>query len=131
MTTVTLPLGDVLSVTTGALVSRDHIGGVYNVCDKMTGTAHFTHQLPRASKEITPVLLAQHPELGDVEVPRERFAATPDSEIENVVYGWLSEMEALYGTDLEFEAIDSYVPRDPFGELLDMMESETAVPAQG
>jgi hypothetical protein len=50
-------LGDLLSVTTGILVSLDHIGGVYRVVDFVTGQQHMTHQLPRACGVVNPWLL--------------------------------------------------------------------------
>lgn len=51
MTSKMIPLGDVLSVTQDALVSRSHIGGVYEILNFMTGDNLFTHQLPRAAAE--------------------------------------------------------------------------------
>jgi hypothetical protein len=62
-------LGDILSVTTGLLVSPRHIDGVYDVLNWMTGDNLFTHQLPRAGEECKGPLLEQHPELANVELP--------------------------------------------------------------
>lgn len=62
-------IGDVLTITSGKLVSPDHIGGVYNICGWMTGESLFTHQLPRVSREIEEPLRSQLPELAAVEVP--------------------------------------------------------------
>jgi hypothetical protein len=39
-------LSDILSVSTGCLVSRNHMGGVHQVLNHMTGDNLFTHQLP-------------------------------------------------------------------------------------
>lgn len=93
MTAEPMPLGDVLSVTDGALVSRDHIGGVYRILNFMTGDQLFTHQLPRASEECRPAILAQHPWLADVHSP----VWDHDGDIEAQVFGWLDEMEAKHG----------------------------------
>lgn len=43
-------LGDVLSITTGHLLSPRHMEGVYEILNHMTGDQLFTHQLPRASR---------------------------------------------------------------------------------
>jgi hypothetical protein len=92
-------LGDVLTITTGRLVSPDHIGGVYNILDFMTGDNLFTHQLPRASDECRPALLAQHPQLREVEVPEE----FDDKEH---VDRWLAEQTERYGTELPVAPLD-------------------------
>lgn len=52
---------DVLSTITGRLMGD--IGGVYEVLNYMTGEDVFTHQLPRISREATPVVIAAHPQL--------------------------------------------------------------------
>jgi hypothetical protein len=108
-------LGDLLSITSGVLVSPSHIGGVYQVIDGITGQAHLTHQLPRASEEIRPYLLEQLPFLADVDVPR-GFSSEAE------VITWLAEATAQYGeyhevTPMPFGA---YVGREPIAELQEM-----------
>jgi hypothetical protein len=56
-------ISDVLSVTTGRLVSTRRIGGVYDVLNFLTGDELYTHQLPRASDECKPWLRTQFPAL--------------------------------------------------------------------
>lgn len=85
-------LGDVLSITTGRLVSRRHIGGVYDILGFMTGESLMTHQLPRASDECQPRLLEQHPQLQGIAVPEIR--SREDAEV------WLDSLEPTYGKTL-------------------------------
>lgn len=59
----TFHISDVLSITTGRLVSSRHIDGVYDILNFMTGDNLFTHQLPRASRECEPWLRTQFPQL--------------------------------------------------------------------
>lgn len=54
---------DVLTITTGRLVSTRHVDGIYDVLNFMTGDELFTHQLPRAADECRPWLATQFPEL--------------------------------------------------------------------
>lgn len=54
---------DVLSVTTGRLVSSRHIDGVYEILNFLTGDNLYTHQLPRAMRECEPWLRTQFPQL--------------------------------------------------------------------
>jgi hypothetical protein len=63
MITKTFHISDVLSVTTGRLVSTRHMGGIYEILNWMTGDELFTHQLPRAMRQCVPLLLKSFPEL--------------------------------------------------------------------
>lgn len=115
-------LGDVLSITTGRLVSRDHIDGVYRILDYMTGDSLFTHQLPRASDECKPALLAQHPQLRDLDVPE--FTG------EDHVYAWLTEQEDRFGETLD---VDPLILKqgdysDPIGDLVQMVGPDKVIP---
>jgi hypothetical protein len=83
-------LGDILSVTTGLLVSSRHIDGVYDILNWMTGDSLFTHQLPRAGEECKGPLLAQHPDLAGVQVP-DAFTGKEH------VLAWLAEQVERYG----------------------------------
>lgn len=67
--TKTFHIGDILTITSGKLVSPKHIGGVYEICDWMTGSANMTHQLTRVSREIEPQLREDFPDLAAVDVP--------------------------------------------------------------
>jgi hypothetical protein len=69
VTTRAFHIGDILTITTGRLVSPSHIDGVYAILNWMTGDNLFTHQLPRGMDECAPSLRAQFPDLADVEVP--------------------------------------------------------------
>lgn len=56
-------ISDVLSVTTGRLVSSRHMDGIYEILNFLTGDKLFTHQLPRAMRECEPWLKTQFPQL--------------------------------------------------------------------
>jgi len=56
-------ISDVLSVTTGRLVSCRHMEGIYDILNFLTGDNLFTHQLPRAGRECEPWLRTQFPQL--------------------------------------------------------------------
>lgn len=105
-------LGDILSITTGRLVSRDHMSGVHRILDFMTGDQLFTHALIRASQECKPKLLAQHPQLAGIEVP-------DDLETAEQVYAWLATQEAIYGETLPVEplAAEDHTVINPIAEL--------------
>lgn len=54
-------IGDALSVTTGKLVSPEHIGGVYKILNYMTSDDLFTHAVPRAIDVCKPFLIVAYP----------------------------------------------------------------------
>lgn len=62
-------IGTVLSITDGKLVSLDHVGGIYDILNFMTGDSLMTHQLPRAMDECRPFLVEQHPGIAAEKVP--------------------------------------------------------------
>ncbi len=105
-------LGDILSITTGRLVSNRHIDGVYDVLNHMTGDSLFTHQLPRAAEECAPHLLAQHPDLADVPVPDE-------FDSKEHVEAWLAEQARRFGEyrDVAPLASEDHTRIDPLAEL--------------
>lgn len=110
-------LGDILTVTTGALVSPRHMDGVYDILNWMTGDNLFTHQLPRASDECQPHLLAQHPDLAAIEVPE--FDGADRDQVEAAVGAWLAEQVARFGEyrDVTPLAIGDHTIIDPLTEM--------------
>ena len=103
-------LGDVLSITTGCLVSPRHMDGIYDILNFMTGDNLFTHQLPRARDECRPYLLAQHPQLSSVSgngVTRENFKE------------WLESKCAEFGEQLQVNPLPDHAHEfiDPMSEL--------------
>jgi hypothetical protein len=59
----TFHISDVLSITTGRLVSSRHIDGIYDILNFLTGDNLYTHQLPRAMRECKPWLRSQFPSI--------------------------------------------------------------------
>jgi hypothetical protein len=108
-------IGDILSITTGALVSPRHIVGVHDLLGFMTGDTLFTHQLPRAARECEPSLRAQFPDLAQIVAPE----VWPEGDVETVVFGWLAEQVARYGETREVSPLapEAHTHIDPFTEL--------------
>jgi len=97
MTNKDFELGDVLTITTGKLVSKRMMDGVYDILNYMTGCNLYTHQLPEASNKCRPYLLQQHPQLKSI-----------DSDIvsKDNVWQWLDEQIKVYGEKLPVNPID-------------------------
>jgi hypothetical protein len=103
-------------VTTGRLLSREHMGGIYKLLDFMTGDATMTHQIPRVMASVAPALLAQHPQLEGVEPPQGIDAAE--------LWAWLGAVEERFGVELPVTPLDEWRRVDPIEELCDMVGSE-------
>lgn len=105
-------IGDILSVTTGRLVSPRHIGGVYDILGWMVGESLMTHQLPRVSRECEPHLKAQHPDLNEIVVPD-----SVNSE-ESLLF-WLAEQTERYGVTRPVRRLPAadHTQIDPLAEI--------------
>lgn len=127
-------ISDVLSATTGRLLSTRKMDGIYEILNHLTGDSLYTHQLPRAFRECKPFLLAQFPMLDS---PEMQFAvgelllmleSEPGaSEPWPLILGWLSKLTlGQYGIDvaeyLDVESIPAHahVEQDPLAELAKM-----------
>jgi len=107
-------LGDVLSITSGKLVSPRLMDGVYDILNYMTGENLFTHQLPRAGDVCGPYLLKQFPRLKDADcegINQENWKECLDTLVKE------------YGETLEVEPLPKgeYIPIDPITEAETMM----------
>lgn len=109
-------LGDVLSVTTGRLVSHDHIDGVYNILSWMTGEPLMTHQLPRAFEPAKNVILVTFPILRRIEYPE--GLETPED-----IFEWVDKQAEGFGQWWEIPKIPEGVFEhiNPISELVDLM----------
>jgi hypothetical protein len=113
MTTKDFSLAAVLTVVTGRFLVGD-IGELYDILNHMTGDNLFTHQLARAGEVCEKPLLAQHPQLGAVEVPD--LAGDADAYKQ-----WVANQEAIFGAMLSVEPLESWQHRDPVTELAEMI----------
>jgi len=116
------PIGDVLSVATGILVSPHGIGAVYEVLNWMTGESIYTHQIPRISREAQPVILAAHPELAPAyeeakQVNRDNWRSWHDT--------WV----ARYGASISVPRFtaDEHERIDPVSELAEKVPPDRII----
>ena len=86
-------IGDILSITSGRLVSREGFSSFHRALTYMAGEDVYVHQVAHVMAEARPVLLERYPLLADV-VP-------PDDIDETTVGEWLNEQSRLYGEFLE------------------------------
>lgn len=110
--TRTFTLGQVLSITTGYLLCP--IGEVYEILNFLTADNLYTHQLPRASRECEPYLLATFPQLRNVDAS----GVTTDNWQE-----WLAVQVDLFGPTLTLEpmADGTHEYREPVAEAEEMV----------
>jgi hypothetical protein len=115
-------ISDVLTITTGRLVSTRHMDGVYDILNWMTGESLYTHQLPRASRECAPALLAQFPALVDVPVPDDLTDAKKrDAWLvkQGKRFGYLFDVAPLPPREAQYDT--------PIADAIEMMGDPTKV----
>lgn len=120
METQEFPTHDVLGTITGVLIGD--IGGIYQVLNWMTGESVFTHQLPRISREATPVLVAAHPLLQ--QAVDEAKQVTPENWKQ-----WRQTWEDRYGPTIavpKFSA-DTHERIDPISELAEKVHPDKII----
>lgn len=61
--------GDIISITSGRLVSPRHIDGVYDLCGWLEQRPVWTHELPALSRKWWPELVTQFAALAAIEIP--------------------------------------------------------------
>jgi len=110
-TTGTVPLADVLSVTTPALLSRRKMDGLKDLLNYMTGDELETWQFLRAADECAAALCDQHPFLAGLQPPKGLDKAD--------LYAWLIEAERTHGEEVEVTPLAAWQHQDPAIELLD------------
>lgn len=107
-------IGDILSVTSGILVSPSHIGGVYEILGWMVNDEGImTHQLPRISFECEGFLKELFPELVSIDV-----ASAGITDDESLAL-WFKSLEPIYGTHREVPRLpeEDHTHIDPIAEL--------------
>lgn len=113
-------LGDILSITTGRLVSPDGMDGVWRLLNHMTGDSLLTHQLPAAARVMTPSLLGQFPELSTVD-------ASPVTD-EPTAKAWLAQQVARFGEWCEVApAPELWGKHDALQELADAIGADRVI----
>lgn len=119
--TKTFPLGDLLSFTDGALLSRGGMAGVQRLADHMVGSSVFTHQLLIVAPAIKEAILAQHPELAEVKFPGVAKDVSDDKH-ESFVFGWLAEQEERLGNSFPLVPMtDAPDVSTPLADLVELM----------
>ena len=122
----TFALGDILSITTGRLVSERHMDGIYDILNYMTGQNLFTHQIPRAMDHCRPVLEALYPALSHValhdELQRLSAALKHTQDPDTVVTQWVRRMIEEHGAALEVPQLSLAEQfESPIADAIEMM----------
>lgn len=109
----TFHLGDILSITTGHLVSPRHVEGIYDILDYMTRDNLYAHQILRAYAECVPYLLEQLPFLHNI-----KFDVADDE-----WQSWLNRQIEEYGETHSVYPIpqEDHKYIDPYEEAIEMM----------
>ena len=110
-------LGDVLTVTTGRLLSPAGMAGVYAILNHLTGEPVYTHQIDRVLGEAAPHVLAQFPALA----AEKGDDLTPEGSAL-----WLVEKARIYGEWFEVSPLPEHAHEsiDPLSELAEKVHPD-------
>lgn len=108
-------LGDILSITTGYLVSPRHMDGVSDILSFMVRESLFTHVLPRASDACKPALLEQHPQLKNI--------VDPGGKPPEGWTAWVANLKSIYGEQFLVKPLEPgrWILKHPLVELREMV----------
>lgn len=121
MATRSFPLADILSVTSGLLLTRrapSPGSALDEIIEYMTGEQLAWWQAPRAADACTEAFIAQHPFLAELKPPQ--VAESPIGKA--TLMFWLFGAELKHGTMLTVEPLTDWVHQDKGQELLDRIE---------
>jgi hypothetical protein len=114
---------DILSITTGRLVSERLMDGVYDILGFLHQASLYTTQLPSACDAAKPDIIRQHPSLSDCDAD-ERVIADAMTANPN---GWVPMVKdyavAKYGAELTLAPLDQSARKssDPMDGIPDGM----------
>ncbi|MER5653405.1 hypothetical protein ABT076_10360 [Streptomyces sp. NPDC002131] len=121
MATRAFPLADILSVTTGLLLTQrtENRGAALDeIFEYMTGEELAWWQAPRAADACIEAFIAQHPFLTDLKPPM--VAKTPIGKATLLL--WLTTAQLKHGTTLDVEPLADWVHQNKGQELVDRIE---------
>lgn len=90
---------DMISITSGRLVSVNGIEGIYKILSHMAGTEVYTHQIPELGRQAEPVLKEAFPFLENVIVP--------EIKTEEDVKAFAADVEGAYGDYFEVPVLEN------------------------
>lgn len=139
-TTKTFPLRDILSITTGRLLTKakgpddNGIGDIKDVMEWMTGESPFCHAMPRFAEECKPWLYRWFPHLAVAEACDDKlneWIEKSDS-VETACFYWFAELKMLEPKfqdtyDVPKMPQDDHERKDPYDELVAMRGTDEGI----
>ena len=127
------PIAVILNFADGRLLTS--IDDAYEFANFMTDDNLFTHQLPRAFREIEPVLKNQLPWLDSPTFKNEQLCLTGliacagnnREATRKAIDAWLEFQATLFGAEHEVTPLAEWMKQDPVSELIQMMESKEGI----
>lgn len=131
MPSKSFPIAVILNFADGRLLTS--IEDVYTFANFMTGDSLFTHQLPRAFREISPVLKKQLPFLASPEFAKDQEILTRSLDgaarecVRPIIDDWLKDVAGSYGAEHMVTPLTEWMRQDPVSELIQMRESREGI----
>lgn len=105
-------LEDILSITTGKVLSKNGMDGVYDILNHMTNSSLSTIELPKAADKAIPVLHQLFPQFSqealqpDIDKLGQKINSLSNHEDrKKIIQDWISSLEKKYGTSFSVPQI--------------------------
>lgn len=108
---------DILSITTGRLVSIRGMSGVYDILAYMTGDQVFTHQIPAARNASATALLEQHPYLAGTQC-----LGVDETNLSDYTEAWIDQFGEYLVVDKLSGSLHDF--SDPLADLAENIHPE-------
>ncbi len=128
----TFPISVIITFYDGRLLTT--MDAVYEFANFMTDDDLMTHQLPRAFREVKPVLENQLPFLASPEFQNERQFLTrqlegdkSSADKEIAIKSWLKIQSDKFGLSHEVAPLSDWMRQNPISELIQMREGRDGI----
>lgn len=123
-------LSDILSITTGRLVSSRGMTGIYDILAFLTKADIYTHQIPRAMSLVKPWILFQYPTLATIECSELllELSSTADADKEKCIAAWIRSQKVTYGDTLPLVPMDTAgIFATPVADAIELVGSDKVI----
>lgn len=109
-------LADILSITTGKILSKNGMDGIYDILNHMTDSSLSTMEIPKAADKAIPILNQLFPQFSqqslqqDIDKLSQKInSSSNNEERKKIIENWISFLEEKHGSSFSVPQIQDVV----------------------